>query len=321
MNMVRKMSQILAVPAMLLGLMSAQQAEATIAPAPPQAAAVGFKTETFATAAFSRSNVDFGLTKGPGFQWYFFNFFGYAPRSNLATLNSGGSITVAALSNNYGNYLASATALTSAPYYRGTAFGGGGYFEATLAYNPAAVKLSTGWPAWWSMSLEHLAGLSTQQWPNQAKSYMHFAEPDFFEADTGSAGSYGGAVHDWYGLYGSASCPSYCNVTMPWTTVLRTLPAGTNVNQYHRYGLLWVRATATTPGSYTYYFDGVQVGKKTTYSLYNNQPPVPTTSTPWTFGVVDKQHLVLILSTGSSTPLNVQSVQVWQASTANNLKY
>jgi hypothetical protein len=324
MNMLRTVSQALAVPALLLGLMGAPQAEAanvgTATAAPPMAAAAGYRTETLATTSFSKANVDFGLTKKSGFQWYFFNFYGVVPSSSLAKLNSDGSVSVASLSNYYGNYLTSATQTPAAPFYRGTAFGGGGYFEATLSWNQAAVKTSTGWPAWWSMSLEHLAGLTSEQWPGQAKWYSHFAEPDFFEADTG-AGSYGGTLHDWYGLYGAQPCPNYCNVQSPWSVIQRVLPAGTSVSQYHRYGMLWVPATATKPGSYTFYFDGAPIGKTTTYTKYTNQAPVPTASTPWTFGIVDQQHLVLILSSGSSTPLNVKSVQVWQASTAGNMKY
>jgi hypothetical protein len=328
MNGIGSLSRILALPALLCGLMSAPLADAQGinsiggSAAPTPAASAGFKTETFVTASnFSKSTVDFGLTKASGFKWYFFNFFGVVPSSSLATLNADGSITIAALSNYYGNYLTSATAIPAAPYYRGTAFGGGGYFEATLSYNPSTVNLSTGWPAWWSMSLEHLAGLTSQQWPGQVQWYSHFIEPDFFEADAGTATAYGGAIHDWYGKWGASPCPNYCAYSTPYSTVLRTLPAGTNVAQYHRYGMLWIPATPTTQGSYTYYFDGVQIGKKTTFSMYSGQPPVPTSTTPWSFGIVDQQHLVLILSTGASTPMNVKNVQVWQKSTAGNLKY
>jgi hypothetical protein len=287
--------------------------------APPQAAAVGYHTETFATARFSKNNVDFGLTDAPGYQWYFFNFFGMVPSSSLATINPGGSVTIGSLPNAFGNALTSAVHIARAPYYHGVAFGGGGYFEATLSYNAAAVNMATGWPSWWSMSLEHLDGLTSEQWPGQVKWYSHFIEPDMMEADMGpTTKAYGGAIHDWYGLYGSAACPNYCNYVTPWSTVVRTVPANTNFSQYHRYGLLWVPATPTKPGSYTYYFDGVKVGATVTYTKYANQPPIPTSSTPWTFGIIDQQHLVLILSAGASTPMNVQSVQVWQASQAGN---
>jgi hypothetical protein len=176
------------------------------------------------------------------------------------------------------------------------------------------------WPAWWTMSIEHLVGTSGQQWTGQASGYSHFIEPDIMEADTLTfAHSYGGDTHDWYGVWNSAACPNYCGADLPFTTVLRTVPATTNFNTYHRYGLLWIPATATTKGSLTYYFDGVQVGPTTSYSQFTTQAPVPTSSTPWTFGIIDKHHLVLILGTGASTPMKVQSVVVWQASAANNM--
>jgi hypothetical protein len=46
-------------------------------------------------------------------------------------------------------------------------------------------------------------------------------------------------------------------------------------------------------GSLTYYFDGVQVGAPITYTKFTNQAPKPNASTPWSFGIIDQQHLVL----------------------------
>lgn len=293
---------------------------------PTAAAAAGYNTETFATVSnFTTQTVDMKLTNGPGFQWYWWNFFGNAQTPGATTLNSDGSVTLAAFTNTWPN-LASAVQTSSAPYYRGTAFGGGGYFEATLAYDASTVNVNTGWPSFWSMALEHLVYLPGVQWPGQASGYEHFIEPDFFEADVAywaGANTYGGDTHDWYGLWGSSTCPNYCNVDLKTASgtpeFVRTVPSGTNFSQYHRYGFLWVPATATTPGKLSYYFDGVQVGPTTTYTQYTSQPPVPTTATPWTFGVIDKQHLVLVLGTGASTPMQVQSVTVWQASSASNM--
>ena len=34
---------------------------------------------------------------------------------------------------------------------------------------------------------------------------------------------------------------------------------------------------------------------------------------PWTFGVMDRQHLVLILSTSATAPMVVDWVRVWQS--------
>ena len=295
--------------------------------APSQAAAAGYQTETFATmSGFTSKTVDMGLTDASGFQWYFFNFFGYTPSSALTSLNSDGSVTLASFTppTSSNTSMSSAAYTSTAPYYRGTAFGGGGYFEATLSFNASTVNGNGAWPAWWTMAIEHLAQLAGQQWPGQTAGYDHFIEPDIFEADTQWAGAntYGGDAHDWYGQWGAATCSSYCNVSisnLSGNAFVRTVPTGTNFSQYHKYGLLWIPATSTKRGSLTYYFDGVQVGPTTSYSPYTSQSPVPTTSTPWTFGIVDKQHLVLILGTGASTPMRVQSVTVWQASTVNNM--
>ena len=290
---------------------------------PLPAVLAGYNTETFATVAnFSSKNVDMGLTGAAGYQWYFFNFFGYKPSSALSTFNSDGSITVAQYSNSsVDTNIASATQISTAPYYRGTAFGGGAYFEASLAWDQTTVNDVGAWPAWWTMSIEHLVGMTGQQWTGQTTGYDHFVEPDIMEADTlFQKNSYGGDTHDWYGVWNTAACPNYCNVDLSSTGVfIRSVPASTVFTQYHRYGLLWKPATATTKGSITYFFDGLQVGASTTYSQYTNQAPTPTTATPWTFGIIDKQHMVLILGTGASTPMKVQSVTVWQASAAANM--
>jgi poly(3-hydroxyalkanoate) synthetase len=45
----------------------------------------------------------------------------------------------------------------------------------------------------------------------------------------------------------------------------------------------------------------------------------PPTSQPWLYGIVDQQHLILILGAGTNTPLLVRSVHVWQSGTTNNI--
>jgi hypothetical protein len=39
----------------------------------------------------------------------------------------------------------------------------------------------------------------------------------------------------------------------------------------------------------------------------------PPRKTPWTFGVLDQQHLTFIMNTGANQPMTVKSVVVWQA--------
>jgi hypothetical protein len=283
-------------------------------PIPAAAAAAGYRMETLASDSFSPTNVDMKTTYAPGYQWYFMNFFGLTPLPGTTTFNADGSVNVATTITgwtSYGAFLSSAGAIGGTPGFRGTAYGGGGYFEATFAFNNAAVNTNNGWPAWWAYALEQYLGKSTQ-WAGQRPGYRHFIETDFFEYDAGNGNQYGGNLHDWYGVNNSG------NYQLPWSTVVRLVPSSTNFNQYHRYGFLWKPATPMTKGAMSYYFDGVQVGPTTYYSKFTNQAPPPGANTPWTFGVTDQQHLVLILSTGPPVPLQVKSVQVWQASAINN---
>jgi hypothetical protein len=287
-------------------------------PIPTAAAAAGYRMETLAVDTLNATTVDQRLTYAPGYKLYYFNFDGMPPAPGLTTFNSDGSATVATNQNGwngYGSFLVSAGKISGGAGFRGTAFGGGGYYEATLSFNAALVNVNNGsWPAWWSMSLEHLNGDKGDQWAGQRPGFMHYVEPDFFEYDAGaSVAGWGGNVHDWYGVNNSG------NYMLPWGTVFRPVAASTNFSQYHRYGFLWKPATATAKGSFSYYFDGVQVGATTYYTKFNNQAPPPGANTPWTFGIIDQQHMVLIVGTGPPAPMKIKTVQVWQASAAGNL--
>jgi hypothetical protein len=77
-------------------------------------------------------------------------------------------------------------------------------------------------------------------------------------------------------------------------------------------------ATPTTPGYAKFYFDRAQVGPTTQWTLLGDQPPPPVNQ-PWEWGIIDREHLWLILSTGLGQPVTVRRVDVWQASTANNI--
>lgn len=281
---------------------------------PAAAAAAGYRMETLAVDQLTPSTVDSKLTYASGFQLYYFNFEGMTPDPSTTTFNADGSAVSSTTKtgwNAYGSFMTSAGVIRGGPGFRGTAFGGGGYFEATMSFNAALVNTANGaWPAWWSMALEHMISKG-DQWPGQRPGYEHFIEPDFFEYDTGHGASYGGAVHDWYGVNNSGN---YYNPNF-----VRNVPSTTNFSQYHRYGFLWKPATATTKGSLSYYFDGVQVGATYTYTKWTNQPPPPGANTPWTFGVIDSRHLVLIIGTGPPAPMQIKSIQVWQPSGVNNL--
>jgi hypothetical protein len=205
----------------------------------------------------------------------------------------------------------------------GAAFGGGGYFEVTFKFDPQTVTNSkTGnWPAWWSMAIEHMASLPSAHWPGQAARYDHYIEPDLFEWDVSDYGdppgkSYAGAMVDW-----SAMWPKMVRKIQPWPKFVVTTPSTTDFRQYHKFGWLWVPATATTEGYAQYYFDDQPTTDRVSWTQFTNQTPTPAGQMdPWTFGILDRQHLVLILGSGASGAMTIQSVNVWQKSTRYNGK-
>ena len=303
----------------LFGVVAAQAAsnELLSSEIPPQAAAVHYIVHTF-SSTFSANQVDITNTSKSGFKWY------PCASTKLSSidLNTDESVTLLGDTTGPNAELATASWTGTPGGFVGTAFGGGGYFEATFKFDPQDVLKNNfeGWPSWWSMAIEHMAGMDTRQWPGQQNGYEHFIEADFFEYDlkdyvlSGKWNYFGGAIHDWFGLYNG----SYDHVIPPHSVVVREVPINTDFTQYHRYGFLWVPATATRNGYAEYYFDNRKVGRTVGWRQYTNQEPPPRP--PWTFSIIDKNHLVLILGTGVNEPMTVMSVNVWQTSDDQNMK-
>jgi hypothetical protein len=283
--------------------------------APPEALAAGYTVNTFSTQSkFTTGTVDMAATNVAGFQWYMWNYFSTPQSSSPVTLNADGTVTISN-SNGYGGTLTSTVQTGTSPYFRGTAFGGGGYFEAELAFDAANVNISVGWPAWWTMANEHLIGDINDAWNGQASGYVHFIEADIFEYDiTAGSGLYGSATHEYWGIY-NTTCPgSYCT---QFKLVIVTPPPVVNFSLYHKYGMLWTPATSATPGSLTYYFDDVLMGSLS-YSQFTTQTPPPT-GQPWSYGIIDNNHLTLILGNASAARMQIRSVNVWQATGTHNV--
>ena len=256
------------------------------------------------------------------------NFFGNSVPVDSVVANTDGSITLLGGGASNGQ-VASATSAANADKFEGVAFGGGAYFEATLKFdgwqdqssNPNST--STGWPAFWSMSIEHLAQNGTDQWPGQPIGYEHFVEIDFLEYDLAYAQKtndvYNGSIHDSHGVYKQTCAPSsYCEIQNRYSTKIKKVPANTDFSAYHTYGLLWVPATATADGYAQWYFDGEEVGRAITWELFTNQSPA-STSAAMNYGILDLQHLVVILGTGLRYPMTVSAVSVWQKSADGNV--
>jgi hypothetical protein len=93
--------------------------------------------------------------------------------------------------------------------------------------------------------------------------------------------------------------------------------AGTDFTRLHRFGFLWIPATDTSNGYAQYYFDGKPTSDRITWNKFRGQP-APPGSGAWTFGVIDRQHLAILLDSGPGQPMTVKSVNVWQASTDGN---
>jgi len=288
---------------------------------PAAAAQVGYTIHTF-SSTFTAATVDRAGTQSRGFQWYNWNLFGTHSDPSAVVINSDGSVTLNGDTTGAGGELVTAVQHDSAEPFVGSSFGGGAYIEATFKWQPlrgSSAKLAT-WPAFWAMGIEgHMAPYSSQ-WPGQAPGYIHNIEADFFEALPVDAGTntYGGSMHDWYGIYAQTCAPQECEVKMPFLTGQRVVPEDTDFTQYHRYGFLWVPATRETKGYAQFFFDGVQLGYSFKWEMLGDQPPPPTNQ-PWAFGVLDQQHLFFILGTGQGQPMTVQSVDVWQAGTSANI--
>jgi hypothetical protein len=294
-------------------------------PLPTLAQQAGYTARTYGPRPTLRAGNDTEHTA----LLYLWSFFGQATPSD-AIVNGDGSITLLGTGPSSGQ-VASAAVAANAELFQGVAFGGGAYFEATLKFdgwqgqysNPNSQ--STGWPAFWSMSIEHLAqvSLGADQWPGQAAGYEHFSEMDFFEYDLAYGQKtddvYGGSLHDFYGEFDQTSpCEGFCNIQNPYYTKIEQVPANTDFSAYHTYGMLWVPATATKDGYAQWYFDGEAVGQPVTWAQFTDQSPEATPANQ-DFGIADSQHLVVILGTGTQYPMTVSAISVWQKSADDNI--
>ena len=166
---------------------------------PAVAAAAGYRTKTF-DSTFGASKIDKGNTKTSGFEWYPWSFFGgFSPgEDELVSQRTVGRLALTGHATD--TVEVSTAAQIGGGDFVGTAFGGGGYFEAEVAFDPEVDFVEGGaHPAFWMMAIEHLAGTDeTRRWPGQASGFAHFGEIDVFEyiRQTDRA-VYLGNVHDW----------------------------------------------------------------------------------------------------------------------------
>jgi hypothetical protein len=293
---------------------------------PAAAAAVGYDTNTF-------NSVSFNPASGP---WFGFDFYGENATADAgaAAANPDGSLSVPGSLGNSGANIATAHKTSSGNHWEGTAFGGGAYFEAVISFtNQNDQNFPDGGPAFWALDVEHSSqGPYQVSWPgvpndSSGNPYDDYFEVDFMEYDF--SGGYQFGIGNWYGYprTQSTSNPTRQNGGVAGSLLV---PQGTDFSQPHRYGTLWVPATGsgqttTTQGYLQNYFDGVPMGPKYTWDYHDpNAPgypaPAPVVGTTAMSGM-DFRHLFLILGTEPEHPMTVYSVNVWQASAANNITH
>jgi hypothetical protein len=291
-------------------LVAALTSAGPMAGVPAPAATVGYTTQTYGPSVALNS------------AWFPWNFYGAGPMpAGAASQNDDGSLFISGIANNgYGATVATATQITTGSKWRGTAFGGGAYFEAVLSFTGQGNgPYKNGGPAFWALDIEHTSqGPYVVNWPGQPANYNDYFEIDFMQYDVKQY-AYQNGIGNWYGSPAKSTSNPYADVPGSVGSVL--VPAGTKFSEPQTYGCLWVPATPTTRGYLKFYFNGVQTGA-TFYWNYNDPahpfPPVPANNFTAMSGM-DQRHLFLILGTGTSQPMTVRGVSVWQTTGAGNL--
>ena len=236
--------------------------------APSQAVAAGFSTLAFADEFNSADTIS--VNNASGYKWYPLNFFN--PQASLPTSSysvGNGCLIILSDASGYSDGLATASPTNTLGAFQY------GYFEARIQFNPKGSEGSA-WPAFWSYALEATQGESP------------FAELDFMEAyPQGTSGATVlTTVHQWTTVNGT-------NKSVQQANDVPTLPAGTNLTQFHIYGCLWTRT------SITWYLD--------------NKPLMTQAVGPGTpFTALGEDHMFVILGTGKQWPMTVDYVHVWQ---------
>jgi hypothetical protein len=296
--------------------------EAQAGEPPAVAAAAGYTLNTL--SSFKPGEIDASDTGKSGFGWYPYHFFGSHPQSGSIRTNADGSVTLNGDVTGPNGEIATAAPAKNAAKFVGMAFGGGAYIEAAIRFDPVASRANPrGWPSFWALSLEHVL-TGNDQWSGQPVGYKRFIEVDIFEYDINERNLglnyYGANLHDWYGVY-NETCPGhgFCDSWRGYSDVKTMVSPDVDFTQYHRYGFLWTPAVGSAPGGAVFFFDGNQVGKKVTWTSASDESGTPE-GQPWKFGILDNQHLVLILGTGVGKPMTVGSVSIWQSSDRQNLR-
>jgi len=273
---------------------------------PTAAAAAGFTTLVFEDDFTTTDTIAPTANAASGYKWYW-SFDGNsqpwtvhteATAASIANGNSGGG----ANASPHGGILtvngpgAPSDALITVP---GGALNNGSatlpaegdgcwahaYFEAYIQFNVdgnnSSVE-STGWPAFWSWSVQ---GLKNYGFGSSSLTVPDYSEIDFMET---------------YGII-------FGNQPGNWTATMHQWPANHSSDghtqhtddDWHTYGCLWTK-TGTGTGQVKFYFDGAQVD-----STVDSGPGETQFS-------LEEMYQFIVLGSGKSWDMNVDWVRVWQ---------
>jgi hypothetical protein len=262
-----------------------------VAGVPAQAAAAGYNTLTFGP------KIELGKN--------------WLAATGQWTTNPDGSVTCMGTPGYGYNAL---TATLGSGSWRGVCFGKGGYYEATFKYTgppPFGVPVPSFWANDIENQLQNSYGTGESQWPGQPKGYVDSIEWDIVEVNNG-AGSMGFTVHSWFGFQ------SAIQDTMAISDGSPANGLG-DQTQYHRYGGLWVPATASSKGYIQHYFDDRPVGNRIEWNQYNPALPPPPREGRNAFSRIDVSHMYFIIGTGPNNPTTYEGVRIWQRDRSGNI--
>jgi hypothetical protein len=159
------------------------------------------------------------------------------------------------------------------------------YFEAYIQFRTdgnSSADASTGWPAFWSWSVQGLKGFG---FGSSSLTVANYSEIDFMET------------------YGTI----FGNQPGNWTATMHQWPANNSSDgntqhtdsNWHTYACLWT-STGTGTGQVKFYFDGAQV---------DNTVPTGPGQTQFS---LEGMYQYIVLGTGNGWSMNVDWVRVWQ---------
>lgn len=200
--------------------------------APPQAKAAGFARLIFDDEFNSLNLSSNGAARA---KWY--NGVWYESPSPIAdfSLIYGGDNSINIMQRRGDPHDSSITTYNRSGNGSNTTFNQG-YFEALMRWSDTPDNFA----AFWLISSEHAKGTDNQHW----------CELDIFEAF--GNGNYVGTLHDW---------PKNKPNTNNW----QPLPGKPDMNQFHKYGMLWTAQTVS------WYFDDKLVMSWPTPAICNQQ--------------------------------------------------